>query len=175
MFLAWVLSFLILEFLLFDSWIRLLIIKCFKNSVLIQLPVFWKLCPRYQFISHKLLKIISTGWDCKSVLIEMLELSMLDSSNQFYNLPFKHLNLMKRVSGTIGATVKRPLFGPKNVDHYRPLQRKILKPSLNQYHNESLQFWTRNLNVPVPNDWKHFWNWFRPYRTDDRNRWEGSN
>ena len=109
MFLAWVLSFLILEFLLFDSWIRLLIIKCFKNSVLIQLPLFWKLCPRYQFISHKLLKIISTGWDCKSVLIEMLELSMLDSSNQFYILPFKHFNLMKRVSGTVRAIVKRSL------------------------------------------------------------------
>ena len=110
MFLAWVLSFLILEFLLFDSWIRLLIIKCFKNSVLIQLPVFWKLCPRYQFISHKLLKIISTGWDCKSVLIEMLELSMLDSSNQFYILPFKHFNLMKRVSGTVRAILNGPVL-----------------------------------------------------------------
>ena len=183
MFLAWVLSFLILEFLLFDSWIRLLIIKCFKNSVLIQLPVFWKLCPRYQFISHKLLKIISTGWDCKSVLIEMLELSMLDSSNQFYNLPFKHFILMKRVSGTVRATVKRSLFvhrmwaivesGPLQsvVDHSTG---KLSRPAY-QYHNKSLEFWTRNLNGPVPNDWKHFWNWFSPYRTDDHNRWEDSN
>ena len=194
MFLAWVLSFLILEFLLFDSWIRLLIIKCFKNSVLIQLPVFWKLCPRYQFISHKLLKIISTGWDCKSVLIEMLELSMLDSLNQFYNLPFKHFNVMKSVSGTVQATVKRffvvhrmwtivgPWFRPNSGLRTRfaqvccrQLYRKIASTSFNQYHSQSRLFWIRNPNVPVPNDWKHFWNWFSPYRTDDRNRWEGSN